>query len=60
MRFTRLDSNTDSVTLNNTYLNIVKLSNKLEASSLDRIKMTKTQLEFDQQKLTTTNINVGT
>ena len=30
------------------------------ASSLDRIKMTKNQLEFDQKKLTMTNLNVET
>ena len=32
----------------------------LEASSLDRIKMTENWLEFDQEKLTTTILNVGT
>ena len=55
--FTRLDSNIESKSLNNTYLNIIKL---LEASSLDRIKMTKNWLEFDRKKLTTMNLNVGT
>ena len=33
---------------------------KIEASSLDRIKMTKNWLKFDQKKLTMTNLNVGT
>ena len=37
-----------------------KLITIYEASSLDRIKMTKNRLEFDQKKLTTTNLNVGT
>ena len=31
-----------------------------EASLLDRIKMTKHRLEFDQKKLTMTKLNVGT
>ena len=33
---------------------------KYEASLLDQIKMTKNWLEFDQKKLTMTNLNVGT
>ena len=32
----------------------------IESSSLDRIKMTKNQLEFDRKKLTTTNLKFGT
>ena len=32
----------------------------IEASSLDQIKITKNQLEFDQIKMTTTNVNVWT
>ena len=31
-----------------------------EASLPDQIKMTKNQFEFDQKKLTTMNLNVGT
>ena len=31
-----------------------------EAKSLDQIKMPKKGFEFDQKKLTTTNLNVGT
>ena len=32
----------------------------LEASLLDQIKMNKNRLEFDQNKLTMMNLNVGT
>ena len=32
----------------------------VEASSLDRINMTKSRLEFDQKILTTTNVMAGT
>ena len=37
-----------------------KICKKIEASSLDRIKMTKNQLEFDQKKFTMTNLKIGT
>ena len=34
--------------------------NFIEASLLDRIKMTKNRIEFDQKNLTMTNLNIGT
>ena len=37
------------------YLNFIE-----EVSSLDRIKMTKNWLEFDQKKLTLMNLNIRT
>ena len=33
---------------------------KNEASSLDRIKMTKTRLEFDRKNVKPMNVNIGT